>query len=222
MSPTIPYIIERLAHFNVELFNGKLPPIRVKLSRATTYLGQFSCKKRRAIVGRDKYYDYCLRVSTAYDYEPDVLDDVLIHELIHYYIAYFHYKDTSSHGIVFRQIMNDINARHGRHLTISHKSSTGGTSKTTAPRQRWHVVAVVEFADGHYGIKVLPRVWESIRKYHDGVLRAEGVTGIELWLTNHLLFEQYPVSSAFRVHPTDPALFRPALEGAERLTLPEE
>ena len=69
--------------------------------------------------GRTTYYDYCISVSSYYQLTLEEIDDVLIHEMIHYSIAYTGLKDTSSHGIVFRGMMDKINRTFGRHITIS-------------------------------------------------------------------------------------------------------
>ena len=59
--------------------------------------------------GRTKFYDFSISVSNYYKLTTEQIDDVLIHEMIHYSIAYTGLKDTSSHGIVFRGMMDKIN-----------------------------------------------------------------------------------------------------------------
>ena len=50
-----------------------------------------------------------------------LLEDTIIHEMIHYHILSNQLQDTSAHGKLFRKMMDDINARFGRNVTISHK-----------------------------------------------------------------------------------------------------
>lgn len=218
MKPTTDYIRQRFDKYNQEIFGGKLPVPAIALSQAKTYSGQCSFKTRRTFLGKPEPYDFKLRFSVRVDYAEEEFDDILIHEMIHYYIGYFRLSDTSSHGPLFRRMMAEVNARHGRHLSVTHHTSQQQAQQAVEGVRRWHVVALVHFDDGRTGIKVLPRTAESIMKYHHGVLRAGEVTGVDLYLTDHPYFNRFPVSSAFRVHfPNTPA-YREALAGAERLT----
>ena len=122
MRATIPYIQEKFDTYNALCFEGKLPAVPLKLSRARTFLGRLEYKRKYNFWGRvTKCTDFLMRVSTYYDLPEDQLDDIIIHEMIHYYIAYFCIKDRSAHGPVFRSMMKDINKKYGRHITISTK-----------------------------------------------------------------------------------------------------
>lgn len=62
-------------------------------------------------------------MNTRIELSEDEIEDTIIHEMIHYYIGYNQLEDTSAHGAIFQQVMNAINEKYGRHLSISHKSS---------------------------------------------------------------------------------------------------
>ena len=51
--------------------------------------------------GRTMYYDYCISVSSYYQLTLEEIDDVLIHEMIHYTIAYTGLKDTSNQELSY-------------------------------------------------------------------------------------------------------------------------
>ena len=55
--------------------------------------------------GGTKYYDFKLRINKRIDLPEQEIEDIIIHEMIHYHIAYNGIKDTSTHGRVF---MNKI------------------------------------------------------------------------------------------------------------------
>ena len=127
------------------------------------------------------------------------------------------FRDTSPHGQIFRQMMNTITERYRRHIRISHKPSKEQKEQLYGAKQRWRVVAYVTFKDGRTGIKVLPRIVQRIVNYYNVVSRESCVECIELYATNHLFFNRYPSSSAFRVHDIDRTDAEKYLQGAERL-----
>ena len=121
MKPTVPYLEAKFDEFNALMFGGRLPRIPVALSRAVSYVGLCTYKIRRRLFGKNEYYDFRIRVSTKFDLPEQELEDVLIHEMIHYALRLDGIKDTSAHGKAFRQLKDHINRTYGRHVTISHK-----------------------------------------------------------------------------------------------------
>lgn len=50
-------------------------------------------------------------------------EDILIHEMIHYFIAYQGLNDNAPHGKLFREKMNEINTKYHRNISISRKNT---------------------------------------------------------------------------------------------------
>ena len=221
MKATIPYVEKKFEEFNQLMFDGKLPKLPIELSDAKTFLGLCVYKKRRTILGRTECYDFKLRISTRIDLVEAEVEDIIIHEMIHYYIGYNNLKDSSAHGRVFRHIMNTINEKFGRHIKISHKLTKEEKEQLYDTKRRWRVVAYVTFNDGRTGIKVLPRIMPRIANYYNAVSRESSVESIELYLTNNPFFNRYPSSSAFRVHYIDKAEADKHLQGAEKMGCPK-
>lgn len=121
MIATIPYIQKKFSEYNELIFGGALEMPTIKLSSARRSLGKLRYLKKRSLFGGVKYSNFCLLISKNFDLDEDMLDDTIIHEMMHYYIAVKGIKDTSAHGKVFRQMMKDINLRFNRHITISYK-----------------------------------------------------------------------------------------------------
>ena len=220
MKATIPYVEKKFEEFNQLMFDGKLPKLPIELSDAKTFLGLCVYKKRRTILGRTECYDFKLRISTRIDLVEAEVEDIIIHEMIHYYIGYNNLKDSSAHGRVFRHIMNTINEKFGRHIKISHKLTKEEKEQLYDTKRRWRVVAYVTFNDGRTGIKVLPRIMPRIANYYNAVSRESSVESIELYMTNNPYFNRYPSSSAFRVHYIDKAEADKHLQGAEKMGCP--
>ena len=144
---TIDYLRQAFEHYNNLIFDGKLPVPKLKWSRAKTRLGQMACKRKMSW-GRTKSYDFSISVSNYYKLTTEQIDDVLIHEMIHYSIAYTGLKDTSSHGIVFRGMMDKINRTFGRHITISVRTRNLQPRTTQQPKD--YLILALEMKDGKY------------------------------------------------------------------------
>ena len=212
MKPTIEYIENKFREFNHLVFDDKLPILPIQLSNAKTFLGMLVYKKRRKLFGKLELYDFRLRISIRLDLPENEVEDTIIHEMIHYYIHFNGIKDTSAHGKVFRQMMNDINQRFGRHITITHKSTPEQKQQLAGTRKRWHVVAVVKFHDGRSGIKVIPRIRQRIVAYRNGVLMSRGIKSVDFFITNDPYFNAFPSSSALKVHILDASEYEPHLQ----------
>ena len=122
MVPTIEYIQARFDEFNGLYFNGALPSLPIKLSNARTFLGKLCYKKQRKwLFGPYNYSDFVLRINMRLDMSEELLDDTILHEMIHYYIAVNQWRDTRTHGQLFRREMKRINETGGRHISISYR-----------------------------------------------------------------------------------------------------
>jgi len=124
MFPTIPYIQSCFDKYNVRFFGNTLLPIPIKLSNARTFLGKVTFTRRRSwLFGPVRNENFVLRINTRLDLPEELVQDTILHEMIHYYIALNHLRDTSTHGRLFRQLMKRINAEGNRHISISYRLS---------------------------------------------------------------------------------------------------
>lgn len=214
MRASIAYVQAQFDRFNGLLFGGHLPPIPVVLGDAAKYLGKCEFTVRRLPDGRRLRSDFRMRINTRIDLPETTIQDVIIHEMIHYFIAYHQLEDSSQHGNIFRAIMLSINTAHGRNVSIATKLDEGQKAEAYGVR-KYHIVAVIRAKDGRVGIKVLPRVVESILKYYRAVERSGIATKIELYLTDHPFFNRYPTSSALKMYPVAEEELAEALTDAE-------
>lgn len=200
MIPTKEYIEQKFAEYNNLMFGGKLAPLPIRLGNAKSYLGLCTYKKQRVLFGKPRFYDFKLRFNTRYDLPEDILEDTIIHEMIHYYILSNQMHDTSAHGRIFRQIMHDINARHGRKVTISHRNTQDMTDTSGCQRPKLRNIAVVKFRDGRTGIKVLPNIQARIQYYCRNVLKNPEIESVTLHQSTNPFFGKYPSSAALKVY----------------------
>ena len=188
MRPTQEYIERRFSEFNAQYFGGQLPTVPVRLTSARTYLGQLGFKRRRTLLGGTKNYDFVLRISIRTDLPEQEVEDTLLHEMIHLYIASKQLKDTSAHGRLFRQLMADINRRYGRHIIISHRRTAAEQAQDT--QRRLHLLCVSTFDTGERGITIAAKsrvfyLWNALSIFPH-------VTETRWYATYDPYFNRYP------------------------------
>ncbi len=203
MIATIPYVEKKFEEFNQLIFAGKLPQIPIVLSDAKTFLGKCVWKKRMGSDMKEEYYDFRLRINTRLDLPESEVEDTLIHEMIHYYIGLNKLEDASSHGPMFIHLMNSINEKYGRNISISFKGTEEQNEQLVDKKQHYHVVALLKLHNGKTGIKVLPRVLPSILKFYNAVTVAKEVLSVRLYMSNDVFFNRFPNSAALKVSFVD-------------------
>ena len=122
MIPSLEYIKERFDEYNRQFFGGQLPPLPIKLSHANRFLGKVTyVRKWKGLFRGYKNEDFVLRINVRIDLPEELVQDTILHEMIHYYIAVNQPHDTSAHGRLFRAEMARINQQGNRHITISYR-----------------------------------------------------------------------------------------------------
>lgn len=208
------YLTESFARLNKQLFAGRLPQVTLRITTAKTFLGNCRSNVTHNSAGQPHHSEFILQVSRNFDLTPLELDSVIAHEMIHLFIMLHELPDTGPHGEIFRAMMNGFNRRYG--LCIKVRSDVP-PEKKIEPSPRYRVVARVKLANGKTGIKVLPRVAQTIRTYKAGLMRSSQIKSIEFFLSCNPFFARYPSSGALRVYHIDPDILNQALADAEPL-----
>lgn len=194
------YIEARFEEYNRLYFGGTLPPIPIRLSNAKGFLGKVCYRKtKNSLFSRAKNSDFVLRINTRIDLPAEVVEDIILHELIHYYLAYNQIEDTSAHGRLFRAEMARINREGGRHIRISHRL-TEKQQEQAVGQPRVRIVCVVTFSDGQTGIKVVPKQIRHILQFERKVYQHFAVARTEWYITKDGYFGRYPSSNALRIY----------------------
>lgn len=144
---THQYVRDKFYEYNELMFEGKLPPIPIKIGTSRGRLGTCFYTVLRRPGQKPVNAFFHLRFSSAFDLPEEEWEDTIIHELIHYYLAFFEMNDKTPHGENFKRMMKDINARFGRHVSISYRPPKNGEN---VPKYRF---AVVRDRRGQTGIK---------------------------------------------------------------------
>lgn len=219
MKPTIPYIEKKFEEFNHQIFGGKLPKLPIELSDASGFLGKCVYQQRRLANGLKEYSDFSLRINTRFDLPENVLEDTIIHEMIHYFILWNGLHDSSDHGDIFKAIMTSINTAHNRNISISHHGSAEEKEQAVSTKRVWHVIAAIYFKTGRTGVKVLPRTVPKILDYYKAAIAHPEIGEVKLFLHDNPFFNRYPTSAAFRIHDIDQELLETNLVKARKLKI---
>ena len=214
MKPTVEYLEERFDTFNAMCFESALPRIPIKLSNARSFVGRLQYRPVRDWRGRVvRREDFVLRISKRFDLPEAEVEDTLIHEMIHYWIALEGLKDSSTHGKLFRAKMKEINERNGRHLSISHKSTPEELDRDTHVRDHWFCVS--QLADGRTALTVAASTYVSrIRR----AFRWSPTVRSQTWYhSTDPWFNRFPRCRTPKLFPVEKETLRLHLVDAEAL-----
>ena len=214
MTPTVAYLEERFDTFNELCFEGALPRIPIKLSGARSFVGRLTWRPVRDWRGRVvRREDFVIRISKRFDLPEAEIEDTLIHEMIHYWIGWKGLQDTSTHGKLFRAKMKEINSLHGRHLTISHKSTP--EELDSDKRIREHHVCISRLADGRTAVTVAAST--CVARIRRAFRWSPTVRASQWYVSKDPWFNRFPRCRTAKLFPVDPDVLKQHLEGASAL-----
>lgn len=111
--PNIYNVIWLFGEYNKKCFNNELPRPLISLFHSEKILGRFTCD-----FDEDGYVDNPrIEISDSYEYTEQRLSEVLVHEMIHYYLAYTQLDTNLTHGEHFNAMANYISNNFGLNIT---------------------------------------------------------------------------------------------------------
>ena len=87
------YVRDKFYEYNELMFEGKLPPVPIKIGNSKGRLGTCFYTVLRRPGQKPVNAFFHLRFSSAFDLPEEEWEDTIIHELIHYYLAFFEMND---------------------------------------------------------------------------------------------------------------------------------
>lgn len=200
MVVTKQWMEEWFAVFNRDCFSSSLPQPQFRVSHARTRLGQMSCKRRPGLL-RTTLTDVTIAVSDYYDMTDMQAKSVLLHEMIHYYIAFNNIRDTSPHGAVFRRMADDLNRRYGWQIHVR-ENTQGWKPRADAPVRRQRrsseafLVLALSTTEGlHFLSRVNPRYAQALERRirQTAIIRSHG-----WYLSSDQFFASFPEVRSLR------------------------
>ncbi len=198
MKATYTHINELFDRFNKAIFNCELPQLSMKVSNGARILGCFVHPRRFPSIherGRGECY---IRISGRYDMEPRVLEDTVIHEMIHYLMWIRGVDREPPHGPSFQKEMNRINSTHGRNITV--RANIGAETRETDRTLRNNYICLTHWNDGNRMITVCART--CIFTIHRAWTRYSEVKAVEWYWSRDPWFNKFPLSrtpKAYRI-----------------------
>ena len=95
--------------YNYDYFNGELPTPKFKVIHKKDTLGTCWC----SWLSRK---DAVISVTDKYILTEEQFRNILVHEMIHFYLAYTRKDMFCRHGKAFLEMMNDFNNRYGLNI----------------------------------------------------------------------------------------------------------
>ena len=182
--------------FNKDYFGGRLTPPKFSVNNARTRLGSMVFKWKRSLLKRESY-DYVIRLSNYYDIPEVEFQNVLLHEMIHYYIAVNRFKDDSVHGTMFRSIAQRIN-KQGWHVVVRTDTRKWPVAERNRKKQvaRKRAILAANTSDGKYFLSVIGP--GSIRKVKLQIARTPQIREARWFESSDDYFQQFPQCRTLR------------------------
>jgi len=115
---------------NMEYFEGKLLFPQFELLHSFRTCGLFQYKNGGWF--NDNFYDPCISITDYYEFTKSQFVNLMCHEMIHYYLAYFGIDKRCRHGKAFKNMAKELNTKYGLNITskfdVSNCKRREGTS----------------------------------------------------------------------------------------------
>lgn len=99
--------------YNEKYFNGVLPIPTLRIMHSYRTLGYFHCE-----IDNDGYIlNPTIYISDNYEYTESQLKNIIVHEMIHYFLAYCGKDMKCHHGKEFRKMSQKLNSKYGLNIT---------------------------------------------------------------------------------------------------------
>jgi predicted SprT family Zn-dependent metalloprotease len=106
-------ILANFHTFNRKYFGGILPIPKLIIRHSYKTLGYFHYN----IDEHGNIFNETIEISDNYDYTPLQFRDILVHEMIHYYLLYKGIDKICHHGKEFKKMSEEFNHMYGMNIT---------------------------------------------------------------------------------------------------------
>lgn len=197
MRATLDYVKRKFDEYNIMIFEWRLTKPPFSLSRSYTRLGGVKCLRTPSGRGKWHFSRFDFTISGVRDVDEAVLEDTIIHEMIHYWILSNQMQDSSSHGRIFRQKKEEINRRFGRHIRVSLRDKDLSDSEQEQ-RVRNHLICISRLRDGRLGITIATKsrifeLWDAMEKW-------DSVTQCKWYISQDPFYNRYRRSSTVKAY----------------------
>ena len=130
-------MLDAFCLYNEKYFEGKLPIPQFDLLHSYRTCGYFQYTTGGWF---DKtVYDPIIFMTDYYDFTEQQFVDIMVHEMIHYYLAYTGQDSRCRHGKKFKEIAERLNSQYGLHIVTEVDLSQYKRRKGTPSLSYWFV-----------------------------------------------------------------------------------
>lgn len=132
------YIKKNFDEYNSLYFNGILPSPIFSIENTYDYIGIFTYYKTT----KKRKESYSISFSNYIDLNEEQFKNVLIHEMIHYYLVYTKIDLSFKHNANFKSIMNRLNSKYNLNIKVKPNLWTYKRKKD-APKFEWYLMRLL-------------------------------------------------------------------------------
>lgn len=120
------------------------------------------------------------------------IDSVIVHEMIHHYITVSRQRDTSSHGQLFRSLMDSINRRFAGELDLHISTRSESYASHTDERKSGapYILAIVANSGQFYCCRVMKSAVASLHSLLTRLKQRGQITHFEWYLSDDRRFDR--------------------------------
>lgn len=119
MEITKELLTEKFAEYNKLYFKNRLYTPEFKIVQKFSRFGSFSCEK---ISKRGRPQKPRIEISDFYIIDENTLRNILVHEMLHFYLALRHIDVDITHGDEFVKHMNELNETYDLNVVVEYTS----------------------------------------------------------------------------------------------------
>ena len=110
---------------NKKYFNHELPMPEFGTLNKLNIIARFEHRKNKGKNKIKKPLEYKkIFFSDCFDFDEKDFIEIMVHEMVHYYIAWNNIKDNGAHGKKFMEIANELNEKYGLNITKTKDASS--------------------------------------------------------------------------------------------------
>jgi predicted SprT family Zn-dependent metalloprotease len=133
MTANYETMLQMFKECNELYFNSSLPVPYLNTMNKLKTLARFEYNKNKNGEHPIKWQE--IKISDCYEYTEEDFREMMVHEIIHYYIAWNGIKDNKEHGEEFMKIAKQINEKYN--LNITQKKDASSFKRTEkAPQHK--------------------------------------------------------------------------------------
>lgn len=174
------YLTNQFKKYNALYFNGILPLPNFIVTNTKHTLGQYRYRK-------NEVFKHTICVTNYYDIDDKKIDNILIHEMIHYYLRFTNNRDTTAHGTQFKMQCARIN-QYGWNLSRCTSIIDWKPKVTPKKVNKTYHICIYQYSGKS---NFIFRYTETKRNMYENWIKKRNVK-YRFFTSNNSFFEKFP------------------------------